>query len=134
GSTLRRHRSARRCRPAGEPVRRLGCLAATTVALGCGPGQLAGAGDEAEPAETSTESADESLGESSSTDSTTETETETETGDEDPPMPTLPEACALVRVEGDAVVDRKSTRLNSSHVKSSYAVFCLKKKNKTNVK
>src|SRR5690606_40149986 len=28
-------------------------------------------------------------------------------------------------------VDRKSTRLNSSHVKISYAVFCLKKK-KTN--
>src|SRR5690606_40259559 len=27
-----------------------------------------------------------------------------------------------------AVEDRKSTRLNSSHVKSSYAVFCLKKK------
>src|SRR5690606_41341841 len=26
-------------------------------------------------------------------------------------------------------VDRKSTRLNSSHVKISYAVFCLKKKN-----
>src|SRR5690606_40048489 len=26
--------------------------------------------------------------------------------------------------------DRKSTRLNSSHVKSSYAVFCLKKKRK----
>src|SRR5690606_41733729 len=26
------------------------------------------------------------------------------------------------------VVDRKSTRLNSSHVKNSYAVFCLKKK------
>src|SRR5690606_41955596 len=25
--------------------------------------------------------------------------------------------------------DRKSTRLNSSHVKMSYAVFCLKKKN-----
>src|SRR5690606_41186222 len=25
-------------------------------------------------------------------------------------------------------LDRKSTRLNSSHVKSSYAVFCLKKK------
>src|SRR5690606_39674066 len=24
-------------------------------------------------------------------------------------------------------IDRKSTRLNSSHVKSSYAVFCLKK-------
>src|SRR5690606_42144810 len=27
--------------------------------------------------------------------------------------------------------DRKSTRLNSSHVKISYAVFCLKKKRKT---
>src|SRR5690606_42101328 len=30
---------------------------------------------------------------------------------------------------GILVQDRKSTRLNSSHVKSSYAVFCLKKKN-----
>src|SRR5436309_10763265 len=29
------------------------------------------------------------------------------------------------------VEDRKSTRLNSSHVKISYAVFCLKKKKKT---
>src|SRR5690606_42124451 len=29
----------------------------------------------------------------------------------------------------DGVQDRKSTRLNSSHVKISYAVFCLKKKN-----
>src|SRR5436309_4617278 len=28
--------------------------------------------------------------------------------------------------------DRKSTRLNSSHVKISYAVFCLKKKKKIN--
>src|SRR5690606_2294583 len=28
----------------------------------------------------------------------------------------------------NAVTDRKSTRLNSSHVKISYAVFCLKKK------
>src|SRR5690606_39956760 len=27
----------------------------------------------------------------------------------------------------NATVDRKSTRLNSSHVKISYAVFCLKK-------
>src|SRR3989442_4069230 len=27
--------------------------------------------------------------------------------------------------------DRKSTRLNSSHVRISYAVFCLKKKNKS---
>src|SRR5690242_21085390 len=29
----------------------------------------------------------------------------------------------------DIVVDRKSTRLNSSHMSISYAVFCLKKKN-----
>src|SRR5207253_9296052 len=29
---------------------------------------------------------------------------------------------------GGAKVDRKSTRLNSSHVAISYAVFCLKKK------
>src|SRR5439155_3901538 len=28
-------------------------------------------------------------------------------------------------------IDRKSTRLNSSHVASSYAVFCLKKKSTT---
>src|SRR5690554_7742796 len=27
-------------------------------------------------------------------------------------------------------VDRKSTRLNSSHVRTSYAVFCWKKKNR----
>src|SRR5437868_13176075 len=30
--------------------------------------------------------------------------------------------------------DRKSTRLNSSHVSISYAVFCLKKKKNTNTK
>src|SRR5690349_22233479 len=35
--------------------------------------------------------------------------------------PLVAEQCALV-------VDRKSTRLNSSHVEISYAVFCLKKK------
>src|SRR5690625_942852 len=29
---------------------------------------------------------------------------------------------------GEIVTDRKSTRLNSSHVAISYAVFCLKKK------
>src|SRR5215813_14409511 len=29
------------------------------------------------------------------------------------------------------LIDRKSTRLNSSHVRISYAVFCLKKKKKT---
>src|SRR5690349_24210299 len=31
-------------------------------------------------------------------------------------------------------IDRKSTRLNSSHVEISYAVFCLKKKKKKNKK
>src|SRR5688500_20086936 len=31
-------------------------------------------------------------------------------------------------------VDRKSTRLNSSHLVISYAVFCLKKKNITELK
>src|SRR5690625_6288195 len=30
------------------------------------------------------------------------------------------------------IPDRKSTRLNSSHVAISYAVFCLKKKKRTN--
>src|SRR3712207_7599904 len=39
---------------------------------------------------------------------------------------------ALVNGRGWAPVDRKSTRLNSSHANISYAVFCLKKKNKTN--
>src|SRR5690625_6997782 len=39
------------------------------------------------------------------------------------------------KVEDEEIVlskklDRKSTRLNSSHVAISYAVFCLKKKNK----
>src|SRR5207302_5317678 len=33
-------------------------------------------------------------------------------------------------MEGAEMEDRKSTRLNSSHVKISYAVFCLKKKKK----
>src|SRR5438132_8491366 len=31
----------------------------------------------------------------------------------------------------DKDIDRKSTRLNSSHTVISYAVFCLKKKNKS---
>src|SRR3712207_8824665 len=31
-----------------------------------------------------------------------------------------------------SVLDRKSTRLNSSHANISYAVFCLKKKKKKN--
>src|SRR5690606_41865899 len=59
-------------------------------------------------------------------------------------MPDLPESVdrslplfrAAAELDDDArrrffyafVADRKSTRLNSSHVKISYAVFCLKKK------
>src|SRR5205807_10390929 len=34
--------------------------------------------------------------------------------------------------DGLTIKDRKSTRLNSSHLVISYAVFCLKKKKKTN--
>src|SRR3989442_10619376 len=34
------------------------------------------------------------------------------------------------RSQPNPVQDRKSTRLNSSHVRISYAVFCLKKKSK----
>src|SRR5690606_41072487 len=37
---------------------------------------------------------------------------------------------APCRRDSTAGKDRKSTRLNSSHVKISYAVFCLKKKKK----
>src|SRR2546430_13437126 len=44
-------------------------------------------------------------------------------GDEDR---TLEEATAAY--DGEIAVDRKSTRLNSSHSQISYAVFCLKKK------
>src|SRR3712207_8987283 len=36
--------------------------------------------------------------------------------------------------EGGGCLDRKSTRLNSSHANISYAVFCLKKKKNTTVK
>src|SRR5690606_39967623 len=35
---------------------------------------------------------------------------------------------ASEQIGGIVLEDRKSTRLNSSHVKISYAVFCLKKK------
>src|SRR5439155_27130633 len=39
-------------------------------------------------------------------------------------------AASVMMVMGGKVKDRKSTRLNSSHVAISYAVFCLKKKKK----
>src|SRR3712207_9331814 len=35
------------------------------------------------------------------------------------------------RIGGGGSIDRKSTRLNSSHANISYAVFCLKKKTNT---
>src|SRR5439155_16519281 len=38
--------------------------------------------------------------------------------------------CRKRRSSRAPVTDRKSTRLNSSHVATSYAVFCLKKKKK----
>src|SRR5688500_19783508 len=39
-----------------------------------------------------------------------------------------------VRSSGTATQDRKSTRLNSSHLVISYAVFCLKKKKRKDIK
>src|ERR1035438_10666279 len=41
--------------------------------------------------------------------------------------------CAMVEVPGLRRSDRKSTRLNSSHLGISYAVFCLKKKEPTHL-
>src|SRR3989442_8201085 len=40
------------------------------------------------------------------------------------------EAAQQLVARRDGKKDRKSTRLNSSHVRISYAVFCLKKKKK----
>src|SRR2546430_5033067 len=44
----------------------------------------------------------------------------------------VPFASGLLRAANAVILpkDRKSTRLNSSHSQISYAVFCLKKKNK----
>src|SRR5438034_5645487 len=44
--------------------------------------------------------------------------------------PALDQAALGEQLDGVAVRDRKSTRLNSSHTVISYAVFCLKKKKK----
>src|SRR5437773_4973600 len=41
----------------------------------------------------------------------------------------LIEARGVNVIHPDLATDRKSTRLNSSHITISYAVFCLKKKN-----
>src|SRR2546430_12853561 len=39
-------------------------------------------------------------------------------------------AVLLSNLDQECTTDRKSTRLNSSHSQISYAVFCLKKKNR----
>src|SRR5206468_9788986 len=63
----------------------------------------------------------------------------------DPPPPPKPQVCAVLCLCERFCVclgvcdlcacrggpDRKSTRLNSSHDQISYAVFCLKKKNRS---
>src|SRR5258708_4800332 len=49
------------------------------------------------------------------------------------PLPTFEQnGFRRKQLEGDVVIDRKSTRLNSSHQIISYAVFCLKKKKTKN--
>src|SRR5947209_9922440 len=52
--------------------------------------------------------------------------------DTDNPMPNPDENLSSARAYWYR--DRKSTRLNSSHANISYAVFCLKKKNRQNIK
>src|SRR5690349_24846671 len=47
-----------------------------------------------------------------------------------PPMPEKRLPCVIPGSLLPERPDRKSTRLNSSHVEISYAVFCLKKKKK----
>src|SRR5438045_9370357 len=49
-----------------------------------------------------------------------------------PALRALPEEPRDLRPKSN--VDRKSTRLNSSHLGISYAVFCLKKKKKKKIK
>src|SRR5690554_73978 len=45
------------------------------------------------------------------------------------PARKLMDICKSLPDQAEIQLDRKSTRLNSSHVRISYAVFCLKKKN-----
>src|SRR5436305_6952451 len=47
---------------------------------------------------------------------------------EESDAPLVPRRPLRRRTRGASLSDRKSTRLNSSHVRISYAVFCLKKK------
>src|SRR5258705_7368634 len=68
-----------------------------------------------------------------------------ETSDRFLPLASLPRGLAQHELGGgvlridlqlflELLGDRKSTRLNSSHLGISYAVFCLKKKKKTNTR
>src|SRR5690625_689354 len=50
------------------------------------------------------------------------------------PVPLHPRRAAERGYNQAGLLDRKSTRLNSSYVAISYAVFCLKKKKKTTYK
>src|SRR5690625_5676233 len=75
--------------------------------------------DDAEPGVYELTVTDEESGESNSVDYTV-------LSVDDPALTIDPETITLDEFIGD----RKSTRLNSSHVAISYAVFCLKKKNK----
>src|SRR2546426_2157045 len=52
----------------------------------------------------------------------------------DRPPPPSTAAHVAVTLGAALVPDRKSTRLNSSHLVISYAVFCLKKKKKDKVR
>src|SRR5690625_6551338 len=47
----------------------------------------------------------------------------------EPVVPTIKLPSGSIAIDRKPLRDRKSTRLNSSHVAISYAVFCLKKKN-----
>src|SRR5690606_41864130 len=55
--------------------------------------------------------------------------TSTASSSQDLTWPGEPRSLERVRHPRASPRDRKSTRLNSSHVKISYAVFCLKKNN-----
>src|SRR5690242_14869968 len=67
-------------------------------------------------------------------DATTASPTTPATTDRSAWAPTGLSTMDAERVLAAAVRDRKSTRLNSSHMSISYAVFCLKKKKKKKIK
>src|SRR3989442_2926010 len=48
-------------------------------------------------------------------------------------IPSTPLVRVISGTASGGSTDRKSTRLNSSHVRISYAVFCLKKKHKSDI-